>query len=401
MTRTLVAPPEKLVAGSAIALASLLMASVLTVWIRERWSVSLFEAGILALAGAWSVRMMLHPYAIRVVPALVPLSGVVLIGPLQLMTGQTVSRWETWNALLQWSTYGMAFGLGLQIGFSPTVRAPFRRAIFYFGFGLSVISILQFFTSPGKIFWLFDSGYHNDVLGPFVNHDHYAAFIELLLPIALFEALAEPRRTLLATAAAGTMLASVIAGASRAGSFLVIAESALVLFLASRRGLPGAQRALRFLVTFALLFTAIVGVTHLWQRFREADLYRERGRMLIAAAAMTCARPWTGFGLGNFENAYPRYAVFDNGTLVDHAHNDWAEWAAEGGLPFAGCLLLMAACAVRPALRTIWGVGILSLFVHCLVDYPMQKPALALWVFVLMGAVMGREESCGCRSPAL
>jgi len=386
-----VAPPDRFMAGSAKALAGLLFVSVLTVWIVDRWSVSLFEAGVFALAGLWSVRMMICPYAIRVSPALVPLAGVLSIGLLQLLIGQTVSRWETWNALLKWSVYGMAFCLGLQIGPSSAVRAPFRRAIFYFGFGLSVISILQFFTSPGKIFWLFESGYHNDVLGPFVNHDHYAAFIELLLPIALFEALAEPRRTLLGAAAAASMLASVFAGASRAGSVLVIAETAAVLLLASRRGLPGARKAFLSLVTFALLFTAIAGVTHLWQRFQEPDPYRERRGMLISAVAMTSARPWTGFGLGNFENAYPGYAVFDSGALVDHAHNDWAEWAAEGGLPFVGCLLCIAACAVRPAVQSIWGVGVLSVFLHSCVDYPMQKPALALWAFVLLGVVMGRD----------
>lgn len=390
MTETLTnALPDRFVAGSAKALAGLMFASVLTVWVIDRWSVSLLEAGVFALAGLWSVRMVLYPYAIRVSPALVPLAGALSIGLLQLWTGQTVARWETWNAFLKWSAFGAAFFLGLQIGATPAVRAPFRRAIFYFGFALSVISILQFFTSQGKIFWLFESGYHNDVLGPFVNHDHYAAFMELLLPIAIFEALAEPRRMLLGAAGAATMLASVIAGASRAGSVMVVAESAVVLLLASRRGLPGARKAFLSLVTLALLFTAIVGVAHLWQRFHEPDPYSERRAMLISAAAMTRERPWTGFGLGNFENAYPAYAAFDRGVLVDHAHNDWAEWAAEGGLPFVGCLLAMAACAIRPALRSIWGVGILSVFLHSFVDYPMQKPAVAFWLFVLLGAVIG------------
>jgi O-antigen ligase len=249
-------------------------------------------------------------------------------------------------------------------------------------------------TSPGRIFWLFESGYHNDVLGPFVNHDHYAAFIELLLPIALYEALTDRRRAMFGAAAAASMLASVVAGASRAGTVLVVAESALVLFLASRRGLPGGRKAFLYLSAFALVFTAIVGVTHLWQRLQDPDPFRGRRLMLISALAMTQARPLTGFGLGNFENAYPAYAAFDDGVVVDHAHNDWVEWAAEGGLIFTCCLLLMVISAIRPAFRTIWGIGVISVFLHSLVDYPMQKPALALWVFVLLGVVIGSNKRC-------
>ena len=42
---------------------------------------------------------------------------------------------------------------------------------------------------------------------------------------------------------------------------------------------------------------------------------------------------------------------------------------------------------VRRAWRCVWGLGIAAVFMHCLVDYPMQqRPALAGWFFALMGA---------------
>ena len=50
-------------------------------------------------------------------------------------------------------------------------------------------------------------------------------------------------------------------------------------------------------------------------------------------------------------------------------------------------LLGVAAYAFRPAVRTIWGVGMLVVFVHCLIDYPMQqRPALAAFFFAMLGA---------------
>ena len=56
-----------------------------------------------------------------------------------------------------------------------------------------------------------------------------------------------------------------------------------------------------------------------------------------------------GFGLGTFETVYPHFALFDIGLIVNHAHNDWLEWAAEGGVPLALALLSLAVWAARPA----------------------------------------------------
>ena len=103
-------------------------------------------------------------------------------------------------------------------------------------------------------------------------------------------------------------------------------------------------------------------------------------------------RPWMGSGLGSFQEVYPAYATFDIGLIVNHAHNDWAEWLAEGGVPFFLLLASAAVWAVRPALRSIWGLGLLSVFLHALVDYPMQRLGLAVWVSVLLGALAAEER---------
>jgi O-antigen ligase len=99
-------------------------------------------------------------------------------------------------------------------------------------------------------------------------------------------------------------------------------------------------------------------------------------------------RPWFGFGLGAWSIAYPAYALYDDGTFVNQAHNDWAQWAVEGGLPFVLLLAAFAATLVGRAWRCIWGLGVIAVFLHCCVDYPMQqRPALAGWFFALAGAV--------------
>jgi len=388
-------------AGSAVALAAVLFASILTIWVTERWSVSLLEAGMLALAAVWSGLMVFRPAQVRGSFALVPLVGAVSIGVVQLMTGHTVNRWATWNAVLLWTAYLASFFVALQVCASPERLRTFQRALLYFAFGLSVLSVLQFFTSHGKIYWLFDSEYKEEILGPFVNRDHYAAFIELVFPIALFEALADRRRTLLHTAIAGTMFASVIAGASRAGSALLVLEAFAVLLLATRHGI-GVRKlrpAFLSLLFFILVFGSVVGWTKLWRRFQDPDPYKGRREMLQSSIAMAREKPWTGFGLGSFEDVYRGYALFDNGTTVNHAHNDWAEWAAEGGLPFVALLLILAMWSVPRAVRSIWGLGAVSVFLHSLVDFNLQLPAIAAWTFVLLGGVAAEERSVTLKQP--
>jgi hypothetical protein len=391
-------PPPWFVGFSAAVLSLILFWLVLTVWLPDGWNVGFAEAAVLALGAAWGLRLTVRPYALRMSPILIPLSGAVIVGLMQLLSGHTANRWETWNAVLRWSVYLTAFFLASQIAASPNILAGFRRALVYFGFGLSAVAVLQYFTSPGKIFWLFDYEYSDAVLGPFLNHDHYAAFMELVLPMALFEAFTDRRRVLFAGAMAGTMVASVIASASRAGSALVILESAAVLLIASRssrsaRRLGGALTAA--LLACSLAFTAVVGWTHLWERFTDPGTYRGPGRreMLVSAIAMGRAKLWAGFGLGNFENAYPAFALFDDGSVVNHAHNDWAEWTAEGGLPFLACMLAIAVLGASRLARSLWGIGVLAMWLHCLIDFPMQRPALGLWVFVLLGAACSQPKT--------
>lgn len=391
--RNLPPPPQRFLALSALALAAILFWAVLTAWMPDHWNFLVAEAAVLGLGATWAMRFALRPFALRGSLILIPLAGTVMIGLVQLMTNHTVNRWETWNSVLRWSISLTAFCLASQIGASPTTLGPFRRLLLYFGFGLSVVSVLQFFTSPGSVFWVFDSGYTEGILGPFVSRDRYAAFIELILPIALFEASSDRRKMLFGATAAGIMVASVIAGASRAGSILVILESAAVLLLASRRILAVRRRATItfavWLVVCCMTFTAIVGWTQLWERFRHSDPYQGRREMLISAVMMARAKPWTGFGLGNFETIYRSYALFDTGEVVDHAHNDWAEWATEGGVPFIGCLLAIALWSAPRLAHSVWGIGVLTVWLHSFVDFPMQAPALALWTFVLLGAACG------------
>ncbi|RPI18903.1 MAG: O-antigen ligase family protein [Acidobacteriales bacterium] len=379
--------------SSALALAVLLSFSVLTLWVRERWAVSLLQVGVFLLGIVWAARWALRPFPLRQTFLYIPLTGTAAWGLLQLLLGTTVYRFDTWNAVLFWSTGLLLAFFAAHALAEPGTRRAFLRALLYFGFGMSVLATTQYFTSQGKIFWLFPSGYP-DALGPFVYRNNYAAFIELLLPLAVLEARRDRRHATLHAVMASVMYASVIASASRAGSILVTLEIPATLLLAERCGLVSLRRlgtALVKIGALAAIFISVVGLEALSERFAQADPFVHRREILASSLAMARERPWLGFGLGTFEQAYPGFASFDIGLVVNHAHNDWAEWLAEGGAPFLLLLLSLAAWTLRPALRSLWGIGLIAVFLHALVDYPMQRLGLAAWVFVLLGALAAEE----------
>jgi hypothetical protein len=97
-------------------------------------------------------------------------------------------------------------------------------------------------------------------------------------------------------------------------------------------------------------------------------------------------RPLTGFGLGTWSIVYFGYAPDDDGLIANQAHNDWAQWAAEGGLLFFGLMLSIAVWSFPFAWRTGWGLGVIAVFLHCLVDYPIQRTAVAFVMFTIMAA---------------
>ncbi len=383
----------RLARATAMLFGIALVAAILSVWLPEGFAANLLECVIFSLALGWVAALgyagvwpVLHPVlALLLIP--------VIVGVAQLAAKTTVTPWQTTSALAHWCSYAAASYLVLQICSAPAILGSLRRALIYFTFALALYSTICFFVAPGKLLGFFDSGYQDMVMGPFLNRDRYSALIELVLPAALYEAFAGKRVSVAYTAAAAAMFASVIAGASRAGSVLVVLESAVTLVLLSRQShvrRSGIRGAAASFAALALVFTAIVGWQQLVERFHETIGFR--GEMLASAVTMAKVHPLTGFGLGSFETVYPAYARFDIGVIVNHAHDDWAEWAADGGLFMLAALLGVLGYALRAALRRPWCLGVTCVAAHSLVDFPMQEPALVLVTVSVLCAALASES---------
>jgi hypothetical protein len=301
------------------------------------------------------------------------------------------------NEVLNWTTILAVFSLGLELGGNRQSRERFLSWLLWFGTALAAVSMLTVFSSPeGVVFWFFHAGSDRRTLGPFVYYNQYAAFIEAVLPLALVRAILDPRRRMLYSVIGALLLTSVVAGGSRAGTILCLAEVLVIPLVAWGQGIVSRRVVGRVLLaslcTLAVL-GAVAGWEVIWRRLQEPNPYALRKDFLLSSVAMVRDRPLTGFGLGTWSEVYPGFARFDDGLFANQAHNDWAQWAAEGGIPFFLLMLGVVARAVRPAFRSLWGVGLLAVFVHCMIDYPMQqRPALAAFFFALLGIAMASGD---------
>lgn len=375
-------------------LTAIVFLGLLLAWVPGAWSISVFQVGTFVVGSFAVARRMLRDPAIHLSWDVLLVIGLAAWGVLQLALRQSVYAYETWNASVLWMTFAAIYCIAKYSLADRESRGRFLTIQLWAGTILAVASILFHFGSGNRVFGIFESRY--PAYGPFVYKNHYAAFIELLIPIAFFRMMTARRgKGFYAVVLAG-LFACAIASVSRAGVIVAFAELVILLFLALRRGQINAKTSLRFGLPVAVLmiaFALVVGPEAIWTRFQQRNPWQYRDQLAASTLAMIEQRPVMGFGLGNWRTVYPQFATIDITVFVNEAHSDWLQWASEGGLPFAAALLAFAIWMGILAWKHPWGWGVPAVFAHCAVDYAMRLPALAAMVFLLAGCLAATARS--------
>jgi O-antigen ligase len=391
-------PTERFPAVCANVLLALLMAGTTVAWSPRYWPVTLLHAGIFALGLAWvaihATRSQPIQWNRRWTRLFIAMFAAGIWGLLQLLLGTSVYGFQTSRALLYWAANAVVMFLGSQFLERRPVRRSFLTGLACFTGVIAVIGILQYHTSPYRIYWMFPIEQHVKAVGPFVYRNQFAAMVEMVLPIALYRSMDEHRQRWIFALLSAILFAVVVATASRAGTLLVGTEMMVIFLLGWRRGLVSGRSftiVLGQVLAMALVFTLVVGFQDVWSRFHQSNPYALRGKLTASTLQMIRARPVLGFGLGTWQTVYPEFATFDNSLFANEAHNDWAQWAAEGGVLFGLALAAVAIGAAILAWRTIWGLGVVFVFLHSFIDYPTREPVIGAILFVLIGAMIAAD----------
>jgi O-antigen ligase len=377
-------------------MAALVCSGILTLWIPAFWPVAVFQAAAFTLAGVvvWRSRNRLPPFPYPLAPLVV----AVACGLAQCLSGHTAYLFATQTATLQWAALLAVLLIGICLFADERTCRWFRSFMLWFAFAVAVLAILQTFTADGKVFWLFPSGYTDYVMGPFLSRNHYAVFVEAILPVALYEALRSDRDSFLYSGIAAVLYASVVASASRTGVVIVSGEILAVAGLMWAGGQTSGRAVglslVKIIAVFGV-FTGVVGWQAVWNRLQALDPMSIRRELAVSTLRMIARHPWAGAGLGVWPTVYPRYAIVDIGAFANQAHNDWLQWAAEAGVPFALTMAGLFAWCVRASLRSVWGLGAVAVLLHALVDYPFSRPALGSWTILVIAMLASARSSEG------
>ena len=319
----------------------------------------------------------------------------------------TLPLWELLQILFHWPVYvePARFGLLASLSYGcvvflvtgiPGERVEaVRLAMLWFAFLVAVEAILQR-VSGGNIFWTFEpSDARGYFMGPILYHNHWAVFVEISLPVAIYHAVGTKTGSLWLYSTIGAVLyASVVISASRSGAIICSLQMVAVpMLVAYRHRLrEGSIKAVAPLAGALVLCTLIVGPEVLLERLQSDPT---TGRIELDRSSLVMIRDhmWRGIGIGGWPVVYPQFATFGDGTFVNQAHNDWLQWFAEGGIFYGGAFLGLAGISWRQAWRFPWAAGVPAVFCQALVDYPFSRPALAAWTFTMFGLACGEVVS--------
>jgi O-antigen ligase len=362
---------------------------------------------------------------------------------------------ESWTLSAQATRRGAAFVVALLALHLSAVaaftrlgaRLRFRRFLAWLGLVLGFVALVQLAADVSRIYGFFQPWESDSFYGPFVNRNHFAGYMLMVVPVSL-GLLAEAwrryrrrvgetpnlRRRLVALGTReGTRLlyaallplvaiAALLASTSRGG--LLAFGAGLVLAaigLRSRRGTPVWAAALVFVAVALAWF----GLERLEIRFVRAG-EDAPGRTVVwqeSLDLMEGPRWATGYGFNAYaealsrvpgwrlpEGATPwpdpvrealespeRYGYRAPGDLPGlawyrEAHNDWLQLLVETGLPGLLLGLWAALVALLAARGDPWLFAALAgPLIHAFVDFDFQIPAIPV-LFVVLVALAARSS---------
>jgi O-antigen ligase len=392
-----------------LGLCALLMFAVLAFGAVEEWSTFVFEAGAAILFLVWAAKQVVSGQVkLSKNPLYLPAVLFFVLILAQIALRRSAYGYITKYEALQYVSYGVVLLIGAECVREESARKTFALVMIIFGAGYAFFALAQQLNSNGKIFWVHSLQFHGSIYGSYVNHNHYAGLMEMLVPIPFVVSMGHlfrgGQRALVGSCAV-LMAGTIFLSGSRGGMLAFALE--MVLFAALTLGKRRSPRiALGSIAVCVLVLALLIFVGKGQVLGRLGDLAPGmRFDITKDSLRMFSQRPVGGWGLGTFPTIYPSFRSFYTNLFVNEAHNDYAQLLVETGLLGFGLMLWFLVRLYQYGLPTSrrwefeWDgavslaalLGCTGIVLHSFVDFNLQIPANAALFYVLCGLAASRR----------
>jgi O-antigen ligase len=389
--------------------AGLLMFCPLAFGAVDPWSIFILQVIAALLLVFWALRQSrLARISIHWSPLFSPMIAFAGLMCIQLLPGVSAYWHATFSQLLLYSSYGILCFLLVQTLTSSRAVRTLGTALAIYGWVVALFAVLQNLSAPTKLYWFMTPRFGGWIYGPYINHNHYAGLMEMLVPVPLvfaFSRFGNQRERWIAASAAAFMAATIFLSGSRGGMIAFGVEIAIFLVWVFRE--RQRKNIAILLGVFLLISLAIIASTGghevkariaTFAADKHSDIATDiRLQIDRDILRMVRHRPMLGWGQGTFAEVYPRFRSFYTNSLVNAAHNDFLQVLAETGLIGFGIMIWFLVITLRHALRksSKWPsnlngavavaalLGISGILVHSLIDFNMQVPANAALFYAI------------------
>jgi O-antigen ligase len=309
-------------------------------------------------------------------------------------------------------------------------RASRRRLVTWLvalGTFEALYGLVQYLTGWQRIFGYVKKYNLEEATGTYINRNHFAGFLEMVIPfgvaLVLYENAKLPRKVM---PGRNARIKRVLGGRklSRIGLWLLAATVTVagLFFSLSRMGIISAVASLTVMATFSgfqrkaglwvaagimacgIILVLWMGAGPVLERFgtiseEYASADESRWSLWKDTARLIGGHPLLGSGLGTFPVAFTRVQSTFLGRFVNHAHNDYLEIASDLGIPaaalFFGSTGVLLVRVVRKAASSdvsferAMALGCLgsiaAILLHSLTDFNLYIPANALVFSLILG----------------
>jgi O-antigen ligase len=341
----------------------------------------------------------------------------------------SISPQDTILGIARWINIALTGYLALQIAANSARATRFLTILFWIAAAHGIYGLLLRYQFGDTILFTQKWAYLGFATGGFVNRNSFATFLAIgsvIGIVRLFDVyrqrphnrkqallmLLDAREGLLMSLLGWIVIVvAIVATGSRMGLLVSLTGMAVAAGLTHTRRSEITARSLGTLAPFLLLIAGTIAIilmygTSLIERFLTVERSAEvRMQLYNQVWDMILTRPWTGFGGGTFEYAYPLFhqKPVDADLVWDRAHSSYLALWSEYGLVFGSMpmvlILHLFALLVGTHLRApkadaviVAAIGAtVAVAIHSAVDFSLEMHGVTLFYVALLAAAIGRS----------